>query len=257
MTYPKVDLRDQDLLASIREIKSEHPFWGYRRVTNFLRCVKKVTINKKRIERLMRRYNLQVKPNLRLKAIRTPMKSKPRASRPNEWWGIDMTKVLIQNFGWVYIVIVLDWYSKKIVGYHADIRSKTEHWLKALDMAVNRQFPDGVRGQDLHLMSDNGCQPTSQKFMEVCSELGIHQAFTSYNNPKGNADTERVNRTMKEELVWLREWSSPFVFFKELGIWVEVKYNGLYPHSTNGGIPPNVFELNYFNRHTISRSPAA
>ncbi len=84
MTYPKVDLRDQDLLASIREIKSEHPFWGYRRVAHFLRCVKKVTVNKKRIERIMRRHNLQVKPNLRLKAIRTPMKSKPRASRPNE-----------------------------------------------------------------------------------------------------------------------------------------------------------------------------
>lgn len=41
MIYPKVDLRDQELLASVREIKSEHPFWGYRRVTNFLRCVKK------------------------------------------------------------------------------------------------------------------------------------------------------------------------------------------------------------------------
>ncbi|MBK8869620.1 MAG: transposase family protein [Elusimicrobia bacterium] len=116
-----------------------------------------------------------------------------------------MTKVLIQNFGWVYIVIVLDWYSKKIVGYHANIRSKTEHWLKALDMAVNRQFPNGARGQGLHLMSDNGCQPTSQKFMEVCSELGVHQAFISDNNPKGNADTERADRTIKEELVWLRE----------------------------------------------------
>ncbi|MBK8870948.1 MAG: IS3 family transposase [Elusimicrobia bacterium] len=120
------------------QIKSEHPFWGYRRVANLLRCVKKVTVNKKRIERIMRRHNLQVEHNLSVKAIRTPMKSKPRASRPNQWWGIDMTKVLIQNFEWVYIVIVLDWYSKKIVGYHADIRSKTKHWLKALDMAVNR-----------------------------------------------------------------------------------------------------------------------
>ena len=89
------------------------------------------------------------------------MRPKPRASRPNKWWDIDMAKVLIQNFGWVYIVILLDWYSKKIVGYHADIRSKTEHWLKTLDMAVNRQFPNGARGQGLHLLSDNGCQPTS------------------------------------------------------------------------------------------------
>jgi putative transposase len=66
-------------------------------------------------------------------------------------------------------------------------------------MAVNRQFPDGARGQDLSLMSDNGCQPTSLTFMKACSTLSIHQAFTSYNNPKGDADTERVIRTLKEE----------------------------------------------------------
>jgi len=54
-------------------------------------------------------------------------------------------------------------------------------------------------------MSDNGSQPTSLSFMKACSNLDIHQAFTSYNNPKGNADTERMMRTLKEELLWLRE----------------------------------------------------
>ncbi|MBL0349504.1 MAG: hypothetical protein IPP68_03885 [Elusimicrobia bacterium] len=78
-------------------------------------------------------------------------------------------------------------------------------------MAVNRRFPNGSRGQDVKLMSDNGCQPTSLGFQKACNALGITQAFTSYNNPKGNVDTERVNRTLKEELVWLREWDSPFV----------------------------------------------
>jgi transposase InsO family protein len=59
-------------------------------------------------------------------------------------------------------------------------------------------------------MSDNGSQPTSVAFMKACREMGIHQAFTSYGNAKGNADTERVFRTMKEELLWLRQWHSPF-----------------------------------------------
>jgi putative transposase len=45
-----------------------------------------------------------------------PTGSKPQPTQPNEWWGIDMTKVLVEGFGWVYIVIVLDWYTKKIVG---------------------------------------------------------------------------------------------------------------------------------------------
>jgi len=51
-------------------------------------------------------------------------------------------------------------------------------------------------------MSDNGSQSTLVGFMKACWELNIHQAFTSYNNPKRNADTERVFRTMKEELLW-------------------------------------------------------
>ena len=54
-------------------------------------------------------------------------------------------------------------------------------------------------------MSDHGCQPTSLAFMKACSTLGIHHAFTSDNNPKGNADTERVIRTLKEECLWLQE----------------------------------------------------
>jgi putative transposase len=92
-----------------------------------------------------------------------------------------------------------------------------KHWLEVLDMALNRQFPTGVHGKQLFLMSDNGSQPTSVGFMKACRELDINQAFTSYNNPKGNADTERMFRTMKEELIWLREWTSPFELVNALG----------------------------------------
>jgi putative transposase len=59
-------------------------------------------------------------------------------------------------------------------------------------------------------MSDNGCQPISLAFLKACSTLGIQQAFTSYHNPKGNADTERVMRMLKEACLWLQEWSSSF-----------------------------------------------
>jgi transposase InsO family protein len=70
----------------------------------------------------------------------------------------------------------------------------------ALNCAVNRQFPHGINCQDLNLMADTGCQPTSLAFMRAYAGLGIRQAFTSYSNPKGNADTERFLRTLKEEL---------------------------------------------------------
>lgn len=75
------------------------------------------------------------------------------------------------------------------------------HGLQALDLAVHRQFPDGVRGHDVHLMSANGSQPTAVRCMATCGLLGIPQACTSSSNPQGNADTERFIRTLKE--AWL------------------------------------------------------
>jgi putative transposase len=64
-------------------------------------------------------------------------------------------------------MIVLAWYTKLIVDDSAGMQCKAQHWLAALEMAVNRQFPTGVRGQGLALMSDDGCQPTSTTFMRA------------------------------------------------------------------------------------------
>jgi putative transposase len=190
----RVVQRDEGLLPCIQALKAEHPFWGYRRIWAYRRFVEQLPVNKKRIWRLMREHRLLVPPNLRLKAKRTPPGRKPKPTTPNQWWGIDMTKVLVQGFGWVYIVIVLDWYTKAVVGHYAGIRCTARRWLEALDRAVNGRFPNGARDQGLALMSDNGCQPTSMASMEACSTMGIHQTFTSDNNPKGNADTERFMR---------------------------------------------------------------
>ncbi len=240
--------RDASLLSQIQALKAEHPFWGYRRIWAYLHFVEQLPINKKRVLRVMREHNLLVKPNRQLKATRTPSRSKPRPTTPQEWWGIDMTKVSVDGFGWVYIVLVLDWYTKKIVGYYAGMPCTARHWLAALDMAVNQQFPTGARDQGLSLMSDNGCQPTSLAFMKACSTLGIQQAFTSYHNPKGNADTERVMRTLKEECLWLQEWTSPFELIRALEVWI-TDYNEHYPHSALGYQSPSQFERHYYLSH--------
>jgi putative transposase len=245
----RIAQHDERLLPRIQALKAEHPFWGYRRVWAYLRFVEGLPLNKKRILRLMQEHCLLVPPHLRLKAKRTPSHSKPKPVKPNEWWGIDMTKVLVSGFGWVYIVIVLDWYTKTVVGHYAGIQCTAKHWLAALDMAVNQQFPDGARGQDLSLMSDNGCQPTAVAFMKACSTLGIHQSFTSYNNPKGNTDTERFMRTLKEECLWLQEWTCPFDLMKTLERWIAY-YNEHYLHSTLGYKTPRQFERDYFSSHS-------
>ena len=239
--------RNLPIVKHIEEIKADHPYWGYRRIWAHLRFVDGLNVNKKRIFRLMQTHGLLVKPNTKLKAVRAPLRSKPRPERPNQWWGIDMTKVMVNDFGWMYIVVLLDWYTKKIVGSYAGMQCLSKHWLEALDEGVKKQFPEGVRGQQLHLMSDNGSQPTSLNFMQTCRCLDIQQAFTSYNNPKGNADTERVFRTMKEELLWLREWRSPFELTDALARWTEY-YNNHYLHSALGYKSPNQFEEEYRNR---------
>jgi putative transposase len=102
-------------------------------------------------------------------------------------------------------------------------------------MAVTDQVPAGARDKGLALMSANGGQPTSTAFIRACGTLGIQQAFTSDNNPKGNADTERVMRTLK------KEWSCPSKLIKELEDWI-ASDNEHYLHSALGYKTPRQFE---------------
>jgi len=249
-----VALRNRFILERIKSIKADHPFWGYRRVWAYLRYIDGLIVNKKRVYRLMRENNLAVKPNTRLIAKRVSDRPKPRADRPKQYWGIDMTKVL-SNTGWVYVVVVLDWYTKKIVGHYSGKQARTKEWLEALNKALNREYPQGVRGNKLKLISDNGSQPTSLSFMKTCSNLEVEQLFTSYNNPKGNADTERMIRTMKEELFWLREWENERELSLELDKWVDY-YNKNYLHSALGYRTPIQIEEEYYRNHTSLKKSA-
>jgi len=174
--------RNKVLLAQIKDVKTDHPLWGYRRVWSYLKYRQGIPVNRKRIQRLMKEHNLIVTPDVRRKAKRGPIRPKPHAERPNHFWGIDMTKIRMTSWGWIYFVVVLDWYTKEIIGYSLGLQSKTEDWLKALNMAVDNRFPGGIQESlkdRLFLLSDNGCQPTSQRFMMSCALLGIKQIFTT------------------------------------------------------------------------------
>ncbi len=104
-----VSTRNKPVLESIHQLKSEHPFWGYRRIWAHLRYVDGVIVNKKRVLRLMKEHNLIVTLDTRLKAKRISDKRKPKPIRPHSWWGIDMTKVMLDGFGWP-IITLLHWY---------------------------------------------------------------------------------------------------------------------------------------------------
>ena len=194
---------DKPYLERISKIKSDHPLWGYRRVWAYMKYREKQTIGINRVYRLMKENKLLIQKRSRWLAKRTPVRPKPRAEKPNQYWGIDMTKIKLPSYGWMYLHLVLDWYSKEIIGVHFSFQTKQTDWEVALNQAVNKRFPDGILNSKKKpsLISDNGCQPTSQKFMKECSELEIKQIFTTWNNPKGNADTESVFRTLKEDLI--------------------------------------------------------
>jgi transposase InsO family protein len=224
---------DQPIIQRIETIKQDHPAWGYRRVWSYIRYRDNVVVGKNRIYRLMKALGLLMKNNPNLRAKRYATRRKPRAKVPNQYWGMDMTKVRLTSWGWIYIHCVLDWYTKEIIGYHVSATSKSADWLEALHHAVNTRFPNGIHSKKgkPKLITDNGCQPTSESFMKVCSRLKIKQIFTTWNNPKGNADTERLFRTMKEDLVWPNEWHLPFEFLPDFEAWVH-NYNTDFPHQS-------------------------
>jgi len=124
----------------------------------------------KRVYRLMKANGLLV-PQKRYRAKRQPEGRKPRAERPGQFWGMDMTKFIIPDLGWAYLVVVLDWFSRKVVGWRLSCRCRTREWQEALEEAVLQEFPQGVRGQGLQLVSDNGCQPSSRSFLKMTATL--------------------------------------------------------------------------------------
>ena len=243
-----IEAKNKQFVDRIKSIKADHPFWGYRRVWAYIKYRDNILVNQKRIYRLMKENNLLVKKNQRLIAKRCTQRPKPRASKPNQFWGTDMTKIKLNGWGWIYLHVVIDWYTKEIVGYSVSIQSKTKDWLEALDNALNNKFPSGIREEMPKLISDNGCQPTSTTYMKTCNLLNIKQIFTTWNNPKGNADTERVMRTIKEDLVWPTEWDNPFCFETAFSIWVK-SYNEDFPHQALNYLTPNQAFLKFNSKN--------
>jgi putative transposase len=230
----------EPIIGIIKQIKSGHPYWGYRRVRAYLRFRMCILISYKLTNRLMKENGLLVDVKC-YKATRVAQREKIRAVKVNQVWGTDMTKFYVDTVGWLYFVVVLDWFTKKVVGCDLSLRSKSEQWMDALNQAVEKELTLGSRDYDLMLISDNGSQPTSIRYENFCNTLGINHITTSYSNPKGNADTERFFRTFKEEIIWTRDYNKYDEAKKSVEDFIKF-YNNDYPHSTLGYISPVDFE---------------
>jgi len=91
--------RNASILASLKDLKADHPFWGYRRCWVYLYYRQGIMVNKKRIYRLMKEYDLLVTKINKYRAKRKIPRPKPKAAYPNQIWGTDMTKIKIGSWG--------------------------------------------------------------------------------------------------------------------------------------------------------------
>lgn len=162
------------------------------------------------------------------------------ATRINQLWATDMTSFQLTTGQKVFFVVVMDIFTRRIVGWHAHHRCRAREWLCALDMALSAEFPDGVRGHDLILRMDNGCQPTSRLYQNTLSTCGILGEWVGFNSPEQNGHVESLIGTLKQDWLWLHECES-IDEARLLCSSAVSEYNTDHPHSSLGMWSPNEF----------------
>ncbi|UFJ40085.1 IS3 family transposase [Brevibacillus humidisoli] len=220
---------EAEIKAEIRQLCTEHPTNGYRRIRVWMKKKYQRVINHKRVYRIMKELNLLVATKA-YAARRKKEKGKIPVERSNQHFQTDMTKVWCGKDGWGYLFAVIDAYDREIVGYSFSRFCRTDELLQAVNMAIDYRFPTGVKGQGLRIRSDNGCQMTSKRYVQALKDAGIKQERTGYNNPDADAYIERWFRTLKEETVWVQEYLSFSEAKQDIEEYIRF-YNEERPHS--------------------------
>ena len=124
---------------------------------------------------------------------------------PNRLWVSDITYITIwldeEHYAFCYLSLILDAYSKEIVGWSVGPTLDTTYPLQALEMALRRLKGADGNCMDLIHHSDRGCQYASSKYVSLLRQYGIRISMTESGDPKDNAQAERINNTMKNELL--------------------------------------------------------
>jgi putative transposase len=250
-------LSDERILEEIIKYRGQFPTYGVPRMTALLRNKSHMQANHKRVYRIMKDNRLLLQRK-RFKAARRRAR-KAWATAPHQHWQTDMTKFEIPGFGWVYLFLVVDVFSRKIVGWHLGTRARAKDAIKALEMAIRKElWPLASScGRHLTLRSDNGCQYLSRTFFEYIKRINnlvtIHHELTGYNQPEGNAYVERTIRTVNEEEIWLQEYQS----FSEgrtcIARFIEF-YNNERMHSALGYMSPEQFIESLYTRTPLVAS---
>ncbi len=217
------------LMHTIDAIFTRYPFYGVERMTASL-YRQGEQVNVKRVRRLMRKMGLEaVYPKPKLSQRHPEHRVYPyllrdvKIVRSNQVWSTDITDIRLVS-GFVYLVAIMDWFSRYVVSWELSISLEAAFCLTALDQALLQAKPEIFN-------SDQGCQFTSLAFTEKLTKAGISISMDGRGRVFDNIFVERLWRSVKYEKVYLSDWHQ----VKEAKTGLEeyfVFYNDERPHQS-------------------------
>ncbi len=242
---PDMDLRDE-----LQRIALEMPAYGRRRITAELRR-RGWDVNHKRVHRLMREDNLLCLR--RRKFVVTTDSGHSRPVYPNlargmmltgldQLWVADITYIRLQ-LEFVYLAVILDAFSRRVIGWALDRTLEAELALSALRMVLERR--PVAPGLVHH--SDRGVQYACQPYTDLLQQQGIASSMSRVGNPYDNARAESFLKTLKYEEVYRQEYRDLAEARASIQHFIEKVYNQKRLHSALGYRPPVEFERSWLS----------
>ncbi|WP_461496357.1 IS3 family transposase [Pyruvatibacter sp.] len=238
---------DMVLLAHIREqFRLSLGRYGRPRMTEELKELG-FDVGHRRIGRLMRQNRITVKRNKKFKATTdsnhsfniTPnlLNRDFYADRPNQKWAGDISYVWTQE-GWLYLAVILDLHSRRVIGRAVSSRMKRDLAIRALNMAIAMRRPH--KGCIHH--TDRGCQYCSHDYQKILRQDGFKASMSGTGNCYDNAAVETFFKTIKAELLWQRSWRTRRDAEMAIFEYINGFYNPPRRHSALGWKSPLAFE---------------
>ncbi len=245
---PASEKDDADLKIVLQtEFEKSRASYGTRRLKAAL-LGRDRTVSRRRIGRLMREAGLACKTKLRFKATTNSKHDQPIAPNhldrqfsvdlPNQVYVGDITYIYTQE-GWLYLAVVIDLYSRQVVGWSMAEHMRAKLVNDALMMAVWKRKPD--KGLLWH--TDRGSQYASESHRALLSQHGIRQSMSRKGNCWDNSVSESFFHTLKTELIHHKTYQNRSEAKQAVFEYIEVFYNRERLHSANGYLSPVDYEL--------------